>query len=584
MSEKAAAGGGKDVLYIDVDDEITGIIDKVRGSHQKIIALVLPKRATVLQSIVNMKLLKRSADGAKKNLVLITSETGLLPLAGMVGLHVARSLQSKPEIPDEPSRADAHADAIEEIADNDADDRPSNSKQTALDKTRSVGELAGAAAVEDQLEDTIDLNAEDEAGDDSPLAPVAAGVKPKKGQNKKLKIPNFNKFRVLLVLGGAGLVALIILAYVCLSVLPKASITIKTDSSAVNSSTVVALKTGTSAKLDLASSTVPATAQQTQKTANQQVAATGQQNNGAKATGTVGMAAGSCSSTVPADVPAGTGVTASGLTFITQQATSFAPVVSHGKCTFQSVAATAVSAQNGGAQYNISPTNFGVSGRSDVGASSSTAMSGGTDDIKKIVTQGDIDGAKQKLSAADADSIKQELKSALIAKSLYAVDMSFNAGTPDVKTSANPGDAADNVTVTATTTYTMLGTKQGDLQSVIKNSVKDKIDLSRQKILDYGLKGAVFGLQDQNSDGATVTMQTTVVVGSELNVATIKKQVAGKKAGDAKSLIKQNPGVTDITVQYSPFWVSSIPKKTSKITIIIQKPTAPSSTGHATSP
>src|SRR3546814_1310977 len=42
--------------------EITSIIDKVRAGDGRIVALVLPKRATVLQSIVNMKLLKRSEE------------------------------------------------------------------------------------------------------------------------------------------------------------------------------------------------------------------------------------------------------------------------------------------------------------------------------------------------------------------------------------------------------------------------------------------------------------------------------------------------------------------------------------------
>lgn len=62
MSEAA-----KDTIYIDVDDEITGIIDKVVSSKHKIVALVLPKRAAVLQSIVNMKLLKRVAMRIKSN-------------------------------------------------------------------------------------------------------------------------------------------------------------------------------------------------------------------------------------------------------------------------------------------------------------------------------------------------------------------------------------------------------------------------------------------------------------------------------------------------------------------------------------
>ena len=76
------ATSDKDTIYIDIDDEITGIIDKVTASNGKIVALVLPKRASVFQSIVNMKLLKRAADSEKKNLVLITSAAGFLPLAG----------------------------------------------------------------------------------------------------------------------------------------------------------------------------------------------------------------------------------------------------------------------------------------------------------------------------------------------------------------------------------------------------------------------------------------------------------------------------------------------------------------------
>ena len=77
-------------------------------------ALVLPKRATVFQSVVNMKLLKRAADGEKKNAVLITSEAALLPLAGIAGLHVAKTLNSKPAIPLAPSAMNDAVDAIGE--------------------------------------------------------------------------------------------------------------------------------------------------------------------------------------------------------------------------------------------------------------------------------------------------------------------------------------------------------------------------------------------------------------------------------------------------------------------------------------
>src|SRR4051794_11658211 len=104
----------KDTIYIDIDDEITAIIDKVNASKERIVALVLPKRATVFQSIVNMKLLKRSAEDSKKQIVLITSESGLLPLAGAVGLYVANSLQSRPMIPSSPDGAAAPMDGPDE--------------------------------------------------------------------------------------------------------------------------------------------------------------------------------------------------------------------------------------------------------------------------------------------------------------------------------------------------------------------------------------------------------------------------------------------------------------------------------------
>ena len=57
------AAPDKDTIYVDIDDEITGIIDKLRNSDAKVVALVLPKRATVFQSIVNMKLVAHKRQG-----------------------------------------------------------------------------------------------------------------------------------------------------------------------------------------------------------------------------------------------------------------------------------------------------------------------------------------------------------------------------------------------------------------------------------------------------------------------------------------------------------------------------------------
>ncbi|NCU39258.1 hypothetical protein EOL96_09650, partial [Candidatus Saccharibacteria bacterium] len=62
----------KDVVYIDVEDDITAIIGKLKSSKHSIVALVPPKRTSVLQSAVNLRLLARSAEQHNKRLVLIT--------------------------------------------------------------------------------------------------------------------------------------------------------------------------------------------------------------------------------------------------------------------------------------------------------------------------------------------------------------------------------------------------------------------------------------------------------------------------------------------------------------------------------
>ncbi len=148
----------------------------------------------------------------------------------------------------------------------------------------------------------------------------------------------------------------------------------------------------------------------------------------------------------------------------------------------------------------------------------------------------------------------------------------FNAGTPSTTTSANVGDQATTVTVTQTTTYTMLGAHQSDLEALVTANIDKQIDTSKQTVLDDGFSKASFNVVSQTASSAQVTMQTTATAGPDLNVTSLKQQIVGKKAGDIKSIIGGNPGVTGVTVKFSPFWVSSTPKKLSKITLTIEQP------------
>ena len=567
----------KDVIYIDVDDEITAIIDKVRTSQSKIVALVLPKRATTLQSIVNMKLLKRSADADKKHLVLISSEASLMPLAAATGIYVAKNLQSKPEIPEAAAAVVELPDDLEESV--TLDDEP-------LNKSASVGDLAkargGAGAVVspsmDDFDEPIELD------NTTTPKPTTSGVvagsrddgkKDKKSpfagqKNKSLKVPNFSNFRKWLIIGGAALVVLVFGLYIALGVMPKANVLVKTDSQAIDSSVQLSLST-TASKVDANMGIAPAKSQEMQKTYSQQSAATGQKNNGQKASGNITIV--NCNDDT-VTLPAGTGFSSDSNTFISRTSVSIpgSNFKSSGDCKNDGKEVVSVIAQNGGASYNIAATNYSIANSPSKLSASGDAMTGGTDDITKIIQQSDIDSAKQKLTSQDTSDVKKQLQSQLSNAGYFPVVASFSNDEPSISASANVGDAADNVTVTEKITYTMFGAKKADLEKIVKDSVKDNIDTSKQSILDYGIDGANYSTPSPIPNGVSTTMQVTVVAGPDIDADALAKQVVGKKSGDARSVIKNYPGVTDVDISYSPFWVTKMPGKASKITITIDKP------------
>lgn len=566
---------GKQVIYVDVDDEITAIIDKMNATSARVIALVLPKRAAVFQSVVNMKLLKRRADSAKKHLVLITSEAGLMPLAGIAGIHVASTLQSKPEIPSGPLAIHTADDDNEETATMESGPAADDDFDATQNAGAPIGALAGQQAAQrvrpSSDEGVIELDNTVKPGLAAKLKSPSAGGKDdakKVKPDKKLKVPNFFSFRKKLLLGGLVLVLLIVGWYYAFFVMPKATVTIMTNSSDVNSNLNATLDTA-AGKVDTEKGVLPAQTKQEQKSNTQQVPATGQQNKGNKATGTVVMTANVCGTpTSPAEVPAGTGITTNGLTFITQKTATFTFDGISGGCIHFKSDSISITAQNGGSNYNVSSANFTV--RSDTTANGST--SGGTDNNVKVVQQSDIDAATQKLSSTqDQNALKNQLQGELEDDKLVALPATFSASTPNINTSSSVGDEADTVTVTQSVTYTMFGVRKDDLTKLIEANVNKQIDPKKQSIQNSGVDQAkVTTAAAGPGPQLKVMVAATSTVGPVLDIEAIKHEIVGMKSGNVQNKIKQHMGVENVEVRYSPFWVTKAPKA-ERTTIVFEK-------------
>lgn len=61
-------------FYIDIDEEITSIVERLRNSKSNEVVIVVPKRALLIQSIVNLRLLKKESDGLGILLSIVTQD------------------------------------------------------------------------------------------------------------------------------------------------------------------------------------------------------------------------------------------------------------------------------------------------------------------------------------------------------------------------------------------------------------------------------------------------------------------------------------------------------------------------------
>jgi hypothetical protein len=199
-----------------------------------------------------------------------------------------------------------------------------------------------------------------------------------------------------------------------------------------------------------------------------------------------------------------------------------------------------------------------------------SAMSGGTSQVVKVVSASDVESAKQKLTAKQG-SFQDELKKNLKKEGFIAIGDTFNAGTPKISVTPAVDSEASEVSVTSETTYTMLGVKEDDLKNLIKKAAGEQIDTQKQAILSYGIDDASYKLGTKKTTRTPIGVQAQIVAGPEIDQNAIKKDIAGKKRGEAEQAIAARPGIKEVRIETKPFWIYSVPKKDARITIVIQE-------------
>jgi len=104
----------RQVIYVEVDEEISSIYDRVKRLTQKEIWLVVPRKAILFQSAVNLKILKAKLKDSDRKLLIVTSDPVGRHLAQQNGIPVLSKIEvrelhapkdDRPEMSIEPIQA-----------------------------------------------------------------------------------------------------------------------------------------------------------------------------------------------------------------------------------------------------------------------------------------------------------------------------------------------------------------------------------------------------------------------------------------------------------------------------------------------
>lgn len=604
----------KDVIYIEPEDDITDILANIKDAKNKIIALVPPKKAGVLQSAVNFKLIAKTANQHEKTVVLITSDNSLLALADKVKMPTAKTLQSKPKLPNSDSAkefGDKDEDASDEdaITDDDAEEpeeeeepvEETHQKKAEKTSKKDDAKKAGAVAVAKKAKDVdLELDAEDVESDGD----EKSSKKEKSEKKKNLKVPNFKKYRKFIILAAVLLVVVFGFGYWATAIAPRAKISVKVKTTPANFSQTVSFVTDET-KSDPENGVFYAERKETTKKASADFEATGQVDKGTKASGTITVTrpAGEAidcfetSGVSSFSIPANTQATINGKQYIVTEGGSanvkiddaekvkYSGVGLFQRCSLKVAVSSgkiAVVAKEVGEGYNIAATSTGISLNLSTNKKysvTSSAMTGGTSKIVKVVSPEDVEKANNELTGETDKEAREELTSQfssdyILISNSFAVESSGFTTSPSVNQ-----EVGDGVTpkIARETKYVIYAVKKDDIDTYIRKVAEEKIKGDKtQMIYSTGVateedeEDKAFFESYKNENGNMVAkLKSTTKTGPRITEDMVKEVSLGVKIGKVQSNLRSYNGVTEANVETSYFWVTSVPNDDNKVEIEI---------------
>lgn len=562
-------------IYLEVDDEITSVAEKLRNTEAAYVTLVIPKSAIILQSIVNLKLLGRVSEKLKKKVAVVATDKGSRNIIARAGIlmkkrvsddfpvEVAKPEEIEPELGETVRVKASDSAPVPRVEDEDVE--PTGPKKIEVKTYEPEKERARAATPSAKPEPAPKqaMSQEKSGGDRSDH--IKALKSRRERAVSKSRLPSKYVKLLSLFIG----IVLIVAAGILYFILPSATVTLvpKTEPAADDINIAVV----TSGSPDESLTEVAGTFVETDVSETKTFSATGEKDFGEKATGSVTIS--NTFSSDPQPLVAGTRLESkSGKIYKLDEAVTVPGAkIQAGDTVAGKISATAT-AEDFGDEYNSGSISLSIPGLSAAKQEEITATSsgfdGGTSETKKVVSDDDVANAKKELEESIVTKAREELGVTVPAGETL-IDSAIKTEVTKSETSVAIDDAADEFDLTVDAKAIGISFNEDDLKSKAFDELAKRLEGSKVFVEGETEESASFAVDnfDEEDKRMIVVASVEKVAIPELDLAQYKSDVVELDEAGVRSYFAEISEIESVSVDFWPFWVSSVPGNTEKIDI-----------------
>ncbi len=545
------------IVYLDIDDEITSAVARIRSLKAERIALTLPHGSRLATSRINFRLLAREAANRKKILEIVTGDASARALAASAGLptHVSvAAFEAGPQ-----AAVDGIAAATEAAGGIRSGSRPA---------IRRADEGPEPRADDSQ---TVTISTETRLSGPRIATPV-----PQVGRRPANPIRG-RRFAVVL-----GLVALLTAAAVAgFQLLPSATILLVPTSDTVGPLNLSVTAQSGITEPDPAGLLVPATTVSFDVEVSQTFPATGVKVDETSAVGEVTFSSLNTGGSNP--IPEGSIVkTESGIEFRTTGPVTLPSAqigIIDGKfVVIPSTRKVGVAAVTPGTAGNVAAGKIVVVPEKEnpkrTLVSNEAPTIGGTHTESPVVQQTDIDAAQAALDTALAARFADQVAEATDVPpgtTLFPETRSLGPSTPSVDPATLLGLLQPSFDLGLVAQGTALGVDPGPISTLAEARIRAAVDPGF--VLDEGSIEPVFGAPIVI--GTSITFPVTVKASEtrRIDATSLRDQIRGLGLPQARTVLG---AFGQVTISVWPDWVTTIPSSDSRVSLTIEDSARPS--------